>query len=233
VNHDASRVEGAVNAVKLFCGGQEMDSQPDFIFRPSGEETELYGSQFAYLGDITGDGVDWIAVTSNVFYEQSNRMRECRVYFYQVGSEIDSIPDMVISNDPYNATQLRMSPTCRPSDFNGDGYYDVLLSSRRDNNGYPQILSGGEDFDNIPDWSGSFLGVSPTLCTGGDVNGDGYDDFILNGKTLYLGGDPMDTTALWTFENSDTTDLRLQRFVLFPDVNGDGYDDCRHLGINC
>ncbi len=226
VNHDYSRIEGAVNAVKLFFGGQEMDSSPDLIFRPSGENSGSFGEQFVYLGDLIGDGTGWIAISTSILEEQGNRARETNMNFYRLGAEPDSLPLFVTHRIPGNGYTIKTYPASRPSDFNGDGYNDFLCVHYENGLTRMKIMFGGAEFDTIPDWSSNqFEPNSPSFRTGGDVNGDGYDDFILNGKTLYLGGDPMDTTALWTYESPDTTDRRLHSFVLFPDVNNDGYDD--------
>ena len=168
-------------------------------------------------------------------------------YFYEGGERLDDIPDIsytgwygvnsIWTNSPY---------INRPSDFNGDGYHDLIVI----NHGQPvrkaQIFYGGEIFDTIPDWQKVFEGRRPTggdFTSGYDVNDDGYDDLILRIYTtleednlyrylysLYLGGDPMDTIPdlqFWDdcFEGRFTPKRMNHGFSLLPDVNNDGYDD--------
>ncbi len=143
------------------------------------------------------------------------------------------------------------APTTRPFDFNGDGYDDVLFDREvNDSVGAMELHYGGANLDSIPDWSVHFTLSERTeiwnycYCAGFDVNGDGYDDFLVAGSSphggsqvfffaLFLGGERPDTTAAWVLWDHSLpgqwqNPLSLatgKGFSLLKDVNSDGYDD--------
>ena len=76
-----------------------------------------------------------------------------------------------------------------------------------------------------PDYSykGGFF-----LCPG-DVNDDGYTDYIFSGGSnclkLYYGGTKIDTTGFIIYEVQYTTEVFSDQVDPLGDVNGDGYND--------
>ncbi len=236
VNHDPSHLEGHVNAVKLYFGGEQIDNEPDMVFRPRG--TEYFGERIEYLGDLTGNNTKWFFISSVVY--ENNRCISSKKYFYRGGEDLDTIPDVIITPPPGCGYLLGSSPNKRPSDFNGDGYMDLIACYHAGNQVYfIQVFYGSDEFDTIPDFSFRLRGISSfggsLFLSGYDVNGDGYDDFLLVYRdqddqillNLYLGGDPMDTTAYWQMEDFHDGERVLDPFtvVMLPDVNDDGYDD--------
>ena len=70
----------------------------------------------------------------------------------------------------------------------------------------------------------------------GDVNGDGYDDILIASQfnsggerkgivRLYLGGRDIDTTADFSFYDTNAGMDAMESASGAGDVNGDGYDD--------
>ena len=94
-----------------------------------------------------------------------------------------------------------------------------------------------------PDWAGAEFGTS--VCTAGDVNGDGYSDLIIGGplydngqndegKVWVFHGGPAGpgATADWFYE-SNNLDAHLGHSVSTAgDVNGDGFADVIIGAIN-
>ena len=128
-------------------------------------------------------------------------------------------------------------------DVNGDGYDDVLVGARQDkpndDGGKAYLYLGGAAMDNSPDlrFTGykqyGYLGDS--VSAAGDVNGDGYDDFIIGasgegdssqGKAyVYFGGPAPDNVPDVVVTGEGSEDGFGISVSNAGDVNKDGYDD--------
>ena len=129
-------------------------------------------------------------------------------------------------------------------DINGDGYDDLLVGSpANDTNavdaGAAYLFFGSaEGFDVVPDWTvhaaqaGARYGSS--VAGVGDVNGDGFGDFVVgaefadNGQTdeglgyLYLGGPSVSTTSSAVMQTDQNASYLGTSVAGAGDVNGDG-----------
>ena len=131
-------------------------------------------------------------------------------------------------------------------DVNGDGYDDVIVGSPfADASGTAMgtayIFFGSLSMDNIQDVTivgaanQDNLGIS--VSTAGDVNGDGYDDFIIGaygsdypvtdaGRAyICYGGIIVDNIADVTLTGIEANERFGRSVSAAGDVNGDGYDD--------
>ncbi len=128
------------------------------------------------------------------------------------------------------------------NDINGDGYGDFLVGAPGGN--YAKLYLGGEPFDTV-----AFMHLSPkgsaafgeTAAGGGDLNGDGYADFIVgapysssgppdyyerSGKVfVYFGGPQMNGEANLILEGSGWYYHFGSSLSIAGDVNGDGFKD--------
>ena len=191
-----------------------QDYEPVRLFRYSSDRTPVGTSAYP-VGDQNGDGYDDFLVE-----------RSGHIVMFFGGDPIDSIPD-IIYPDSY----------VRPfGDINGDGIID-LLTTWGDWNGMGIIWGGSlEDSAQV---ALPVLGVEGAVWnsfySAGDVNGDGYDDFVryyerypdqwyMYGKTdLFLGGEQIDTNAVLTLIG-DSLRGRLW-FDDYGDVDGNGQVD--------
>jgi hypothetical protein len=124
-------------------------------------------------------------------------------------------------------------------DVNGDGYDDFMVSSGYHNvtlylgsanfNLTPSVVFHYPAKDNLINSFGGGAGI-------GDVNGDGYNDFLLLGNFadygsdkgkvfLYYGGSNIDTIPKYEFYEPWVQDWFGKDMEGVGDINKDGYDD--------
>jgi len=128
------------------------------------------------------------------------------------------------------------------SDVNGDGYDDVLVGAPGGN--YARLYFGGSPFDTlnflklIPDQAFTF---GESVAGGGDLNGDGFADFIIGapqssvfepeyysnaGKVfVYLGGSAISNKPYLVLKGAGWRYDFGKSVAFAGDVNNDGYDD--------
>ncbi|HEY7376933.1 MAG TPA: FG-GAP-like repeat-containing protein [Polyangia bacterium] len=133
------------------------------------------------------------------------------------------------------------------TDVNGDGYPDLVVGAPQSSavvqmGGQLFIYLGGPTLSSTPAAVISsdliFDGLGSTVAMVGDVNGDGYGDFVAktigNESTpnvvpapralLFLGGATLPTQPAFAFTAGITNDDNTAAAGI-GDVNGDGYDD--------
>ncbi len=147
-----------------------------------------------------------------------------------------------ITGDSY---QNRITDVNRIGDVNGDGYDDFMVSRRtgfttRDQ-GIIQFYLGAATLDLIQDVTFHYPGSDTLNDFGGasgigDVNSDGYDDFVISGSFgdwgfgkgkvfLYYGGETVDTIPVMEFFEPWIQDFFGSFVAELGDLNKDGYDD--------
>ena len=185
-----------------------------------------YGYSVAGAGDVNGDGYADIAIGAP--YRSSYYGA---VYVYLGSSTgIPSSASTTITGGAYD--YLGMTVT-GGGDQNGDGYDDIAASATDEVN----VYCGG---------SGSFSSTACVTLTApasgvgyglgsdfaGDLNADGYDDFIVgynssSASSVYIhmgtstGLTPTSTTSL----SGSSSSYFGSRTAGVGDINGDGYDD--------
>jgi hypothetical protein len=223
--------------VFIYKGGAVPDNTEDATY--VGEVTgNKFGTDVSVVGDINGDGNDDFIVSS----WGSNLTPYVYVY---LDSENPTEAVRLTDGEELNGFGKDISGV---GDVNNDGYDDFIVGAKHAKGGAfnrsigkAYLYLGGDDINNLTivelegEKDGDNFGCS--VSGAGDVNNDGYDDFIVgaygfdgrstnSGKAyLYLGGGDVNNLNIVAFEGKDRYDNLGTSVSGAGDVNGDGYED--------
>ncbi|MFZ5434101.1 MAG: T9SS type A sorting domain-containing protein, partial [Calditrichota bacterium] len=174
-------------------------------------------------GDVNGDGyIDWYRL---IRYEDHPDSTNVEVYLG--GPDADLQPDL-----SFRIPVSSLSVTPRNGerfDYNGDGFDDLFVYIQIEDGDYSYILLGGNPMDTVPDLifhSDPYGSQSALPRAFGDINGDGYGDFLTSDNLLpqttyiYLGSLNPDTLPDYQWN-----DFRVGDVTMAPDLNGDHRSD--------
>jgi hypothetical protein len=194
--------------------------------------TDSFGSTVANAGDINNDGYDDVII----YAYRANYIG--KTYVLLGGSNMNSTVDYTM--DGFDKSDYFGQSISYAGDLNNDGIDDLVVGDQgyHTNTGSAFVYYGNTTFDATPDWqalgeeSGAYFGYS--VADAGDVNGDGYDDFILgsdgyNQSTghvfIHFGGMDVDSIADFTLTGEGRTNSFGWSVSSAGDVNHDGFDD--------
>ncbi|MEQ8546343.1 MAG: LamG-like jellyroll fold domain-containing protein, partial [Cyclobacteriaceae bacterium] len=192
------------------------------------DDTTFDGFIMSYnIGDVNADGVEDFAILLQ---------NKLLVFF---GGNIKQTPDLTL-----NAEVDFFFSEMRSADFNGDGLSDIILGKYNEADKFVDVFFGSQTMDLVADFT-----ITPsdlpttnsnfTVNVLGDVNDDGYDDFLVivagtQQVYIYFGAQTLQSTPSITISNFGTTFNGLTLGTAFNfgfrtralgDVNGDGIDD--------
>jgi hypothetical protein len=207
----------------------------------TGSNNAYYGFWVACAGDLNGDGYSDVSVSG--YSEENGQTDEGLVYVYHgSGAGLIVAPVAVLESNQAGSWMGRCMNTA--GDVNGDGYADLLVGVTRYSNGQSLEGAGWLYFGSptgIPttpsltfELNNAGANLGETVCTAGDVNGDGYSDFIMGARiyglggaaAIYLGGPYSTNLTPTTSRFGGASGALLGSSVgNAGDVNGDGYAD--------
>lgn len=207
----------------------------------TGESTNTeYGESVASAGDVNGDGYSDVIVGS---IRYNNYTGKVYLYYGSPSGLSTSCAWSAVGEDQLHNFG---SSVASAGDINGDGYADVLVGAER------FYEPGTTDFDKgkVYLYLGSATGLPPShswhnwgstgeylgavVAPAGDVNGDGYADFMIAapkayseaGKVFIYLGDPSGYPVHNQTLSSIQANSHLgESCASAGDVNGDGYSD--------
>jgi hypothetical protein len=226
----------------IFYGGPDMDVNADLII--DGEPgTRGRFANMITAGDVNKDGYADVILCAVYLNDKAGR-----VYLFYGGDPMDTIADLTFDGEKKDDHFGRdINNPKMVGDVNGDGYGDLLLSSRYWNwaggakgQGKAHLYYGGPgtSMDSIPDKI--FIGENPRDDFGVagcvfDIDNDGFADLIIGvrgynnnqGRVyLYWGGEDMDTVADKVFEGEGgSVNGNFGGGLDAGYVNGDAYGD--------
>ncbi|MBK9226956.1 MAG: FG-GAP repeat protein [Ignavibacteria bacterium] len=194
-------------------------------------------SQRITAGDINGDGFDDIAI--NVHEDIILVFGGMFVYYGSPNGPASS-PGWSLWIGPFAGSH---GLTCK-GDVNNDGYADLIVAEAVYPRGIQVFYGSHAGLNYISDRIDSYDSIDYnykfgfSISSGGDVNGDGFDDLIVGvlnyplnghyvGAFIYLGSqDGIITSPAWTVSTSGNYYQGLGHSVSIEgDLNNDGYDD--------
>ena len=221
--------------------GAGLNPAPAVQLFGTGSNVGYYGWWVACAGDLNGDGYSDVSVSA--YTEENGQTDEGLVYVYHgSGAGLITAPAVILESNQAIAWMGRCANTA--GDVNGDGYADLLVGVTRYSNGQSLEGAGWLYFGSptgIPttpsltfELNNAGANFGETVCTAGDVNGDGYSDFIMGARiyglggaaAVYLGGpystNPTPTTSRFGGASGALLGSSVGNA---GDVNGDGYAD--------
>ncbi|HEX7079276.1 MAG TPA: integrin alpha [Candidatus Eisenbacteria bacterium] len=232
----------AIAATVLLAAGPRATAAPPAIILTSGAPGESFACSVASAGDMNGDGYADMIV--GAYQSGAAGSAPGRAYVYFGGPRAGNRPDLVLSGeiggDAFGVC------VASAGDVNKDGFSDVIVGAYQNdaqgaNAGRVYVFFGGRRPDARPDLvldgeaAGDAFGYA--VAPAGDVNKDGYADFLVGayensargagaGRAyLYLGGPHPDAVPDAIYSGEAAGDRFGISVAGAGDVNGDGFAD--------
>ncbi len=209
-------------------------SDQNFLYRFAGDSfNDSFGASVGGAGDVNGDGYADVIVGAPEDDNTAGNSGSARVFSGVNGS-------VLFTFDGNSASDKFGSSVSGAGDVNGDGYADLIVGAPADDNagalsGSAAVLSGANGTVLYTmDGDASLDQFGWSVSGAGDVNADGYADFIVgaitddstgvdSGSARVFSG--VNGAALYTLNGNSAGDQFGVSVGNAGDVNADGYGD--------
>lgn len=259
--------DGGTNAGQTYlllgkASGWSMDTNLSFADASFiGEEQGDYaGHSLSSAGDVNGDGFADFLISAH--YNDDGGINAGKVYLifgkssgWSMDKDLSSADASFIGEEEWD---MAGSSCSSAGDVNGDGYDDFIIGAYGNDEGGDYagqvylVLGKSSSWSNGTDLSSavaSFIGENENdyagwaVSSAGDVDGDGYNDFLIGAYNNDEGGNNsgqvyliLGKSASWSmdtdlsavnasFLGEDDIDQAGKSLSLAGDVNGDGFED--------
>lgn len=212
--------------IYFYWGGPGFNNVADYIMTAS-HLREFYSQNIFNGGDINGDGIDDMVLTLHPPTGKD------QIAVYYGGPSPSGTPDLLI-----NPRELAEDISPRPlGDINGDGHADLAIHSSLISAGIVRIFA----WTGIDDPWHELASIYHSECfltarLVGDVNGDGYADYVLQSGVpggdnsnvriaLYYGGLNFPQVDSLVISDNTYQVLGSKGGCPLGDLNNDGYND--------
>lgn len=214
----------------VYFGNKDITNLNYIELLPSGD-SRLFGTSVSSAGDLNGDGYDDLLVGLQISTKGA-------AYIYYGGESLSNVPTIIRNEEgDYNYFGIALSSI---GDINNDGFDDICIGNPTYLSGIGKayIYLGGETISNTPNFilNGQSINDNFSNCISkiGDVNNDGFDDFIIGSPNYYDQKGKVDIYLCGITTNNITTveifgEGIQNKFgnsaASLGDVNNDGFDD--------
>jgi hypothetical protein len=229
----------------LFYGSSTLPNSTADWSVEGNQAGAFYGVSVAGLGDVNGDGFCDVIVGANTY--NNGFAGEGKAFaYYGSATGLPSAPNWTAKGNQTNAQFGNAVSSA--GDINGDGYCDALVGAFSYDDGTTDEgaafvyygsstgLSVTANWTTENNISNTLFGYS--VCSAGDVNGDGYSDVLIGARNYSNGqadegalyayyGSPagLPLSNSWFVESNIAGTLFGNCVASAGDVNGDGYGD--------
>jgi FG-GAP repeat len=207
-----------------------------------GQNTATLGFSVNGAGDVNGDGYSDVIIGAYQF-DQGGLTDNGKVEVYFGSSTGLATSPAWTKYGTVNNEQLGYSVACA-GDINLDSYSDIAIGSKQytngeTNEGRVSVYYGGQPATMfVGSWfyesntANANLGAS--VCSAGDVNGDGFNDLLVgapnygaNGRAMIFYGAQLGLAATpdWTKDGTGASGQFGFSIACTGDINGDAYSD--------
>ena len=215
--------------LKVVYGSEEPDTVTGWIAQIPNAHPSYFGAWADVIGDMDGDGYDEIAIGAPLYGPSYWGL----VFLYET-EPFDTLYDHYFSGEYDGFGSFHAA-----GDFNNDGYHDLLVGEGPSRPYYLSVGAylyfGSPELDTEADWQlvnnvDEYVGGMQMIPgSGGDFDGDEYDDFSIS-KLIFYSSDSMTTQSFFfsggreidTIPDFSFTDKNI---IWVGDINNDRLSD--------